>query len=44
MRKSKVIKLIEDTFCICHKCGAVLMKDNIKMHEDWHFTTRKRPR
>lgn len=37
VRKSAVIKLMEDNFVRCKICAAVVMKENIDFHKAWHL-------
>ena len=37
MKKSAVIKLIEDNFVRCKICAAVVMEEDINFHKEWHL-------
>lgn len=44
MRRSSVIKLIEQNFFRCLDCAAVISIGDYKKHKDWHKSIKKEPR
>jgi hypothetical protein len=41
MRRTKVIELLEHNFSRCTICAAVVMKESMTMHKDWHKLLKK---
>lgn len=40
MIKAIVFSILEKIFCRCDICAAVMMKENARMHKDWHTETK----